>query len=729
MGVCLAVCVLTSVLAADDGIPAASRVGVTVPRPATAVPAEEWGLLQALAAAPTILLLPGADAARTDLAAWRAEIAAYASHGLRPGVTPVPHLPGLAWAPEVDEEGVGRADRQNPFDPAFRAAWIAYLRAAAAGLREEPIGRFSVVPPSYYGEFEYYLGPDWAHPRFLCYSDLARARFDEWLAARYGTPSRAAEAWGLPEAASWADLPSPKPHRETSVPHLETAWLDLMEWRTDYLTGLVAEGLHAAGAERDGESAFLTAVGDYGAAWGTDTAALARACRDLPPVTLHHTNGHSLADTRYVCAVARRYGLAAVVTENDGNRAGRGEIAKLTLVALLAGVDEYNYSFDAHLLDRAEPAAATDAARALADAATLLRRYRTRPAPSEIVFLHSNTAAWARPPEYRNRDVSHVYDEVLANADRPDAVGFSWARWLAMPDVTGERLVADGDLEGRRMVVLPSTGPTLLRAEAADALRDWVERGGTFVAFGDDPLGLPLQPAGSGARLMPSPEPALPPVGPSEGSLEARAPALASLTPLLRECPTAPVWLEPLPEGWETLVADARGRAALAQRPMGRGRLVRCAGRVAADASAEFGAFHRLMAPALLRALARESGCTLPYELTADEAPAGETPPLALGDRGIDPATGRRLFVAGAPSVGCGPLTLRVDPSLAGPCELLLVDVRDARAPGATVAPATPLDRLYRDPTNQPLGQGALLPSVRIEFDGARPLRFSLVAP
>lgn len=703
-----AVCSLASLLLADE-----PRLGVTVPGAVAGVTDSEWSLLRELGCRPNVLLLPSGDPARgvADLTGWREQLAAFAEHGLLPAATPVPHLPTVPWAPEVDETGAARADRQNPFDPAFREAWLAYLRATGEGLRgDDRVSRLYVAPPSYFGEFEYYLGPDWSSPKFLCYSDLARASFAGWLAARDGTPVGGADT-----------LLSPKPDREGVGPDLRPEWLDLQEWRSQHLASLASEGVHALAGTLGGEAGFLTAVGDYGAAWGTDTAALAGACRDLPRVVLHHTNGHSLADTQYVRTIVRHYGLARLITENDGNRFGRGEIAKLTLVALLAGVDEYNYSYDAHLLDRADPPARTDSARALADAGTVLARFHTAPPRREVAFLHSNTTAWIRPPEYRNRDVSHVYDAVLANADRPDAVGYSWARWLDLPDVTGERLVADGDLEGRRLVILPSTGPTVLREEAVAALERWVGAGGTLVAFGSDPFGPTAEH--SGLRLSSAPPAAE--VTEGSGPLVVREECLAAALDGQAGV-TAPVWSRALEATWRPLVTDAAGGTVVAERLSGEGRVVVLAAPVPANREARFGSFYQGTVPALLRALGTRAGCRWSHALEATGALGDGSPPLVVGYAGRDSANGRHLFVAGAAEAGAGRLRLTVGPELAGPAELLLVDVRGATAEGAAAVRQAGTADLYRDPTNQPMGAGAVIPWTVIEFDAGEPLEFTL---
>ncbi len=694
-------------------------VGVIVVEPPQDLDETQWAILRDLAATPEVLLYPEASspAHPFDFGAFEALLVEYAERGIRVAVTLTPHMRSTPWQPVVGPDGTSRADRQNPFDPAFRAEWARlHSEFCARYGSDERIGRVYVAPPSYFGEVEYYMGPDWSSPELLCYDPLARERFGEWLSAHYGVSH--AEVQGL--GAHFV----PTPADGLVSLRVDTAWLDLMEWRTDYLAAMVAGEVDRITASSQFQVGVKYSVGDCCAYQGTDSARCFLSITEPDRVVLHLTNAHSLLDLRLAHATARQIGAAGVCTENDGNRLTRDELARICLNLLLSGTPELNFAHLGHLTS-AEVIGSrpTETVRALAEVARYAQE-AALPPPSPVVMLHSVATAWVRPPSYRNRDVSHVYDPALANCGARDAWGYNWARFLGLPDVLSEALVEAGALRGRRLAVLPSTGPTLLTAAARDELLAWVADGGTLVAFGRDSLAWTLEPPRGASRVRREAEAALPdtrldcgpltPVGSMRGLLTEHPQAVPT------NCP-APVWSGFPGRPWRPLLRGRAGAVAIAERPLGLGRVVLFAGPVPAETGGECDEFYAQAAPAILRYLAREAGVEFACELFD---PAGNpSAALALSYLGRDQLRGVHRFVGGAYDGSAGRVILRTSPRLKGPAELLLVDTRDAaargtRSEGVTVVRSAPTQsELYEDPTNVAARAGVAIPWVRVTFD------------
>lgn len=642
-------------------------------------------------------------------------------------VTVTPHVRTVPWLPETDETGREWSDRQNIFDSAFLSEWTRIHREfGAAFTQDQRIRRIYVAPPSYFGETEYYMGDNWATPRWLCYGPLARARFAVWLQARYGTPEAVAAAWRT-QGTRFEDFAPPVARTDPQPSrHLETPWLDLMAWRTQYLNDRLEDQIRALADTWPREIGFKFSVGEFDAHQGSHAADLARRCADLPNMVLHMTNGHSISDLKYCAGLVRSYGAAAWVTENDGNRYSRTELARIALTALLSGVDEFNFAHHVHLLNLG--GMPTDNGYALGRVTDLLAQHRPSPPRHEVAFLHSHTTNWVRAPHYTNRDVSQAYDAALANGARDDVRLFNWARVLAYPDVIGEPQAIDGDLAGRRMAVIPNTDITVLSRRAAAALLDWVASGGTLVCFGNDGMGWYLGEPGATPRLERDPRWDLPQVDVTASVAMRPTAAGESLLDTTRAGSIAlPYWASALPGQWAPLLSDDAGRVGAAVLAIGTGSVIQFAGPVPTEPDPAYGEG----VPALLRALAERLGVPFALRVQEDDGQPAHRGP-ALGYAGIDAMTGRHLFVGGPHDGSPGALRLTTGPGIAGPSELLLIDVRSAdvaalRSEARVEIDAPPsLDALYADPTNRENSDRQQIPVFRVRFDAPAELLLTL---
>ena len=192
-------------------------------------------------------------------------------------------------------------------------------------------------------------------------------------------------------------MPMPEPRRASKEAHLDTAWLDLMEFRADYLRSAMTAEIDVQ--ERfAGEVGLLYSHGDCSATQAVNTAALVAGCPRPSGLVLHMTNAHSIADIKYTAAIAQHYGVRGRLVENDGNRFGRTEIAKITLNCLLSGGTGFNFSSFSHFLDATEQK--TDSARALMGA-VVLKAHDDAPGASPSRFSTATPRALCGRPATR----------------------------------------------------------------------------------------------------------------------------------------------------------------------------------------------------------------------------------------------------------------------------------------------------------------------------------------
>ena len=678
------------------GMAMAFELGVIVEHPYDQLDAAHWRVLEELGATAEILLVPGAATAKpaerfTD---FEAALSAYADRGIPVAVTLTPHLPDTAWRSEIDETGRRWEVRQNIFDPEFRAAWRRYHEDFVAVYgQDDRIRRVYVAPPSYFGEVEYFMGLDWSDLKVVAYGELGKQAFRDWLQERYSCLAALNRVWGE-DFAAWEEVNPPYPDREaTAEVHRDLPWLDFMQWRRDYMIEAMAGEMEVLAEGSAWELSFKYSHGDSSMTQGTDSAALLARLRDLPRLTLHMTNPHSLADQAYTRSNARLYGRDKVMVENDGNRYTRTELEKIVFTGLLSSIEGFNFSSYRHLLNTGlQP---TQVPQGLRDLQRLLETYRPtrdlrKESPHPIAFYHSNSSSWVRPPHYHNYDVSRVYDAALSNGPGPEVRGFDWARELFNPDVIGEQHILDGGLENRHVLVVPSSGPMLWPEQVLDTVMDWVRDGGTLVGFGLDCFAWTYRPAGDAGGVTHNPR-----FPGDTGAWEKNISDLFLNIPL-------PLELHRLDEGQVFLFKEP----------------------VPGPGEARDYEFYRIVVPRQLILRVRDQGAGLPLTgyFIGDEQYASM--PVNIGYAGQIGEEGRGdLFVAGAYSGEPGMLRLKFYPQSADwRYTLLLIGV-----PGVVIQSDdrnlevernTPSQHcLYQDPTNHQRDESSLFPVTQIRFN------------
>jgi hypothetical protein len=391
----------------------------------------------------------------------------------------------------------------------------------------------------------------------------------------------------------------------------------------------------------------------------------------------------------------RCFGIKHFICENDGERYGRSEFAKIALNALLAGVDEYNFAHE-RLLFHADAAQRTsEIARIVGEVGKLLDRNSTQPVRSPIAFLHSRTTDSVRAPHYWNFDVPHVYDAALGNGARPEVQGYSWARYLGLPDVIGEDHLSRGGLEGVRMLILPNTSLTLLPDKAAEQIDAWIQSGGVLVVFGADGYRWRLHPP-----TMDRPDRI-------DQLNDWNFPAVITSTALQAFNSIVPsrmlsvgphsVWNGSLPEDWTPILIDDQGAVACAWQVKGNGGILLFPGPIPQEMYPSIqDIFYARTVPLFLMEFLESRGISpvVQQETTDGRAcctGACEANPviaMALGQVELDEPDGCYRFVAGAYDGSVPRVRLSFDEKLKGPAELLLVDMEHVAAHsinGATV--------------------------------------------
>ena len=712
------------------------ELGIIVEQPAEQLHHQHWQTISALGATAEILLIPQPlnDERYTSFDAFEAHLATFSSQGIPVAVTLTPHFPDIPWRAEDDEDGKAWQERHNIFDPDFRARWRRYHQDFVASYgQDERIRRVYVAPPSYFGEVEYYMGSDWSNLKIVAYGDLGKAAFTNWLQKRYSNLETLNLAWETGYS-DWNELVMPRPIRTVDSNkvdgyHPEVPWLDFMQWRRDYLIEAITGELEVLGVDTKWEVSFKYSHGDTSMAQGTDSAAIVSQLTHLPRLSLHMTNAHSLSDLRYTMNHARLYGIDRVLTENDGNRYTRAELIKITLTGLLSGIDTFNFSSFRHLLNTGYQA--TEVPQSLRDLSRILSEYNSiehasRTDKHGIAFFHSNSSSWIRPPHYTNHDVTRIYDVALSNGPGPEVRYLDWARYLNNPDVIGEEHIRDGDLTGRRLLVVPNSGRTLFPQDVYATVLDWVKKGGTLVVFGAEgftwqyPVSLESTQA---ERILQSYDAPTGAVGISSGNVRAAegiqnidwlSPVISSKIPILHT--------DTLPASWESILIDDNMNPALLRYLLGDGQIYLYASPVPEHGEVQFDNFFRFEVPMQLRSLAQSLGC----EFTWDQHPVSNdilrTPQLNIGYIGIHPVSKDAVYVAGAYTGDPGVLTL----SFTAPRGetrgiLLIVDTPGIRItsddPDLQISSnEIPPYRRYQDPTNLERDESSLIPLTQVHF-------------
>lgn len=345
---------------------------------------------------------------------------------------------------------------------------------------------------SNWGEIEYYIGNDihrWEKAYYSGYSPSGQRSFRDYLKRVYqGNIAALNHAWGM-QFRDWEQAPQPKPHR--AVPNAtfdgRPEWLDFNRWRTDRLTDAVAEMAQTSREVTQRPLEVLISFAQTKGAAGPAVGELAKRFSQFTPVYFHCTDGHSAAAVRYLDSVRRFYKIPTYLVENDGDRFLYHSTLKLVMNGLMGGADRIDYcavyNLGVHRQGdyRAYP---NDVYYLLREVERLTSGLEMERPATQSALLNSTFSRYVRAPYYHNLDVQGVYDEVL-NQTRSIA---GWGTALGYPDVIDEQMIADGRLQGLKLLIIPNTSFTVVPEPVMAQIRAWVREGGWLVVTGTGAL-------------------------------------------------------------------------------------------------------------------------------------------------------------------------------------------------------------------------------------------------
>jgi hypothetical protein len=354
---------------------------------------------------------------------------------------------------------------------------------------------YYVLCSSNYGEVEHVAG-DWFRPQYGGYSISAKADFRHYLIDAYNNDlAKLNASWGTTHI-SWDNIEPPRPNRDAKLWTFDNRndWSDYSQWRTLSLSDYM-QGLCAAVRSKSTKPIGIKISPMYNeSAVGPFIGNLISSCAKAGLQIVDATDGHAIADLRYMDTVRRYYKVPVFVPENDGNRYGLMETKKVLYNSLMAGCDAFNYCQLSNLdaLDCGQTgviglngmaglsAMPNETYYLLAEAGRIYSQLRVERPRSKIAFLQSAYSGFYRAPEYSNYDVRNVYDDLLSNNHQLA----SWGAALGYPDIIDEQLIRDGCLNGLKMLIVPNTSFTTVPDDVLKLIHIWINNGGWLVATG-----------------------------------------------------------------------------------------------------------------------------------------------------------------------------------------------------------------------------------------------------
>jgi hypothetical protein len=403
---------------------------------------------------------------------------------------------------DADGHLSGEGYQMATFDPRVIDRYAQYLSRAMTGRAQLPhVAAVSVPSPiSHYGEAHYAVSDQGG---YLTFSRPAKANFRGWLARHYASPEALSAAWGQTIASFEAVDPPRGPQPGPDGVDTRQAWSDYLHWYNDWLLEVSDRTLAALRGVTDRPLCLTLGGMKAGYAQGVFAGNVGPTVKGMAahgPALLDDTDAQTLFSLRYTSAACAQYGVQLMCEPVGPPQLS--EYAQLdTLInALSAGSSSV-------ILPQAGELCHADHwfTRLWRQLGPVFARYETAYRPADAAIFHSYVTSWYRG-DRQNMDAVRLYDATNTNwspdpwTHQPAAA--SWGRALGSPDVLDDQMMADGGLRGRRLLVIPNSGVTVTTRAAVEALRAWVEGGGTLVAFGEGCLAYTVEPD---RRLTPTP--------------------------------------------------------------------------------------------------------------------------------------------------------------------------------------------------------------------------------
>ncbi len=408
---------------------------------------------------------------------------------------PAELLSGLGFTDEdFDQDAEGRRTGEGIESAVFSpevvdrfSAWVGERIAARQGAPW--VGSFMLSSPiSMYGEVHYSASTG---GQYAVFSRPAKQNFRTWLRRQYNDDLAAlSRAWGEP-IADWDDVIPPQgPQAGPDGIDTRTAWSDFMHWYTGWLEEVTRRELIAARRETDKPLAVMMGGPKVGPSQGIalgNIGPIVKLLGQVRPAFLSDTDSQTLFSCRYTRAACSQYGVDQSL-ENVGPPYLQVFHQYDTLLNVLAcGGDAAHLAHWGELYDTS-----TWFGRTWARLAPLLGRYRTHYRKSDAALFHSYMTSWYRP-DRSNTDALRLYDSTNT-LWHPDRGYPSWGRVLGSPDVVDDVMIEDGALDGRKLLVIPNSSVTVTSRKAVEAIRRFVEAGGTLIGFGPGCLAYTVEP-------------------------------------------------------------------------------------------------------------------------------------------------------------------------------------------------------------------------------------------
>ena len=394
-------------------------------------------------------------------------------------------LAGLGLTDEdFDQDAQGRRTGEGVesavFHPEVVDRYCRWVAERIAARKDAPwVSSFMLSSPiSMYGEVHYSAS---TAGQYAAFSRPAKDNLRMWLKREYGGDLVAlSHAWGQP-LASWEDVTPPEgPQAGPEGIDTRTAWSDFMHWYTWWLEEVTRRELVAARRETDKPLAVMMGGPKVGPSQGIalgNVGPIVRLLGQVRPSFFNDTDAQTLFSCRYTRAACSQYGVDLMLENVGPPYLQVFHQYDMALNVLACGGDIAHLAHWGELYD-----ANTWFGRTWAGLAPLLHRYRTSYMKSDAALFHSYMTSWYRP-DRSNADALRLYDSTNT-LWYPDRGYASWGRALGSPDVVDDAMVEDGALAGRRLLVIPNSSVTVTSRKAVDAIRRWVEAGGTLVGFG-----------------------------------------------------------------------------------------------------------------------------------------------------------------------------------------------------------------------------------------------------
>lgn len=400
----------------------------------------------------------------------------------RPGQQAIADL-GLADE-DMDQDAQGRRTADGVesavFSPVVLDRFCEHVAGRVRTLKDSPcVCSFMLSSPiSMYGEVHYAASKG---GQYAVFSRPAKAGFRAWLKEQYhGDLGALSKAWGQP-VTDWESIVPPTGPKGPAGLDTRTAWSDFMHWYNWWLEEVTRRSLLAARAETDKPLAVMMGGPKVGLSQGIalgNIGPIVKLLGQVKPGFFSDTDSQTLFSCRYTRAACSQYGVDLMLEHVGPPYLHRFHQYNMALNVLACGAETAHLAQTGQLYDPQHWFGPTWFALA-----PLVHDYRTGYVKSEAAMFHSYLTSWFRT-ERSNGDCVRLYDgtNTLWFPDR----GYpSWGRALGSPDVVDDVMIEDGALSGRKLLVMPNSSVTVTSRRAVEALRKWVEEGGTIVGFGE----------------------------------------------------------------------------------------------------------------------------------------------------------------------------------------------------------------------------------------------------